>query len=132
MFLTRRDPFIQLDRLVDDFWHPWPELHREPCFDNKLVNPVRRETASDGSETVQFDVPGLDKEDIKLRYDSDILSVQSESKKKSDEGTSTRFISYKIYVPGLDVSSFEATCDKGVLTVTAKPLVPNQVSIEIK
>jgi len=132
MFLTRIDPFVGMDRIFNDWVTPFPTLNTIPRFDNKSADPVRITTAQDGTEVIEFDVPGMDKKDLQLRYSDDVLSVQTEFKEKTDKSSHRRFVSYKIYVPGLDIENIEASCEKGILTVTAKPKTPNQIAIKIK
>lgn len=136
--------FGEIDSLLDDFFRdPWgSSLTRSPWGSSRFANvaryPIRSQRSEDGTIRVEFDVPGADKNNIEILYDeeSSILSVASKVEEKSKENkiTSSRAFNYQLTVYDLDSDSIEATCDKGILTITGKP-IEKQLSrkrIEIK
>lgn len=149
MKLARRNafglsPVDALDRLFDDMLQGPFGLWKEPyrgirslddfSFVNVAQHPVRKKQYDDGKVRVEFDVPGLDKKDLQLNYEDDILSVTSKSEEETEQSVSTRSISYKIFAPDLDVETMEATCEKGILVVNASTIkeTGNKHTIEIK
>lgn len=153
MKLARRNdnivsPLSAFDRLFDDMLSPL-SLWREPFGGvgltssilndlsslNKARNPVRKTTLKNGSVKLEFDVPGLAKEDLQVSYENDIVEVSSTKKEETENKYSSSSFSYRIWAPDLDVESMDATCDKGVLTLTAKPVkevTPPKRTIKIK
>lgn len=132
-------------------WIPadWPTVP-EPLrtlrtpFDDALVNvarhPVTSRKKEDGSIEVEFDVPGCEKEDLKITFNEDtgILHVASNTIEERTSSTHSsveqRSFSYQFRLSNIDTETISATCEKGVLKVTAAPLVvtPNTRTIEIK
>lgn len=68
----------------------------------------------DGLLTHFLEVPGMTEEDIKVSWDKDILTIEGKSKIVQKE------ISYCLSMPGIDPSTLEASCQHGILTVTAR------------
>lgn len=153
MKLARRNentlsPVSAFDRLFDDMLSPL-SIWREPfggvglassilndlSFTNKARTPVRKTTLENGALKLEFDVPGLAKEDLQVSYENDIVEVSSTKKEETENKYSSVSYSYRIWAPELDVETIEATCDKGVLTLTANPIketVPPKKTIMIK
>jgi HSP20 family protein len=139
-------PVDVFDRLFDDvFESPFGLFGRSPLMARRtnLLNdfsyastrqPIRQIKGENGNMTYEFDVPGLDKEDIELTYEENVLSVSSVQKTEEEGKTHSQAINYRIWAPDLDVEAMEATCDKGILTVRASPIkeVITKQKIEIK
>ena len=128
MFLSTRDPFLEFFNIP----HPFASLDLSYKFINKAAYPIRQKTDSNGTNIIEFDVPGMNKKDLQLHYLDNVLFVQTISKKKTEESTHSRFVSYRIRIPDLDIESIEATCKNGILTVVTKLKIPKQTTIAIK
>lgn len=136
------------DRLFDDMFNPL-SLWREPfggvglassilndlSFTNKARTPVRKTKLDNGALKLEFDVPGLAKEDLQVSYENDIVEISSSKKEETEDRYSSVGYSYRVWAPNLDVETMEAVCDKGVLTLTASPIkeiTPPKKTIMIK
>lgn len=143
--LLARDPF-GVDRLFNSFfgyndhWRPFREIER--VFENSLVNSAgypttpRMVNGDDGTISLYVDVPGYDKEDLSISYNEDtgILSISSKVEEKEETTYEKRTFSYNYSLKGYDPESFEAICDKGILTIKAAPYPKkeNVRTIEVK
>lgn len=142
--LTRE--FGDFDNIIDDFFgRNWGSSLTFPNWDKaRLANiaryPIRTKKNEDGSLRIEFDVPGLDKNDVEIHYDEDsgILSVSSAAEEKSSDedskSTARHTFSYQVSAYDLDSETIEAVVDKGVLTIVGRP-IKKQASrkrIEIK
>lgn len=151
--LTRRNSgsslvFDRLDKMMDEAFGEGSLMsssHLLPSswfsINDHLMNvarhPVHTTTTNEGVK-IEFDVPGSNKEDLEISYDeiSKNLTVSSKTEKKSGTNFEVRTFSYSYLLHGYDPNSIEATCDKGVLVITAKLLQPkkdnSKRTIEIK
>ncbi len=149
--LARRNNggLTNIDKWVEDFFNepfgglfgssaidkqePWSILNQDFSMMNIARHPVRSTKLEDGTLQYQFDVPGLDKEDLQVSYDEEILTVASKQEQKDENKYGKHELKYQVSAPGLDVDSIDATCEKGVLTVKAKEAGDkNKVQIEVK
>lgn len=143
MILAKRN-HNSLDLMFDELFGNWdPVLTRDwgkARLGNVARYPIRTSNSEDGIVTIEFDVPGADKADMEIHYDEEFGTLTVSS--KSEEQTSTdkvktvsqRSFSYSVSAHDLDSETIEATCDKGILTVTGKPKIkaPSKRKIEIK
>lgn len=139
--LARRNANSLLnDSFFDDFFRdPWgTSLTRPVRYNNLARYPIRSMKTDDGTYKFEFDVPGAGKDDIEILYDEDsgILSVSSKMNESSEEekSVSSRTFSYQISVYDMDSETIEASCDRGILVITGKPITKqaSQKRIEIK
>ncbi len=119
--ITRRSfrPFYMTDFFNDDFL---------PVLSNKSNSvPAVNIREDEKNYVLDFAIPGLDKKDLKIDMNEDILTISSELKNESDEnknGYRRKEFSYSsfsrsFYIPeDVDREKIEAGCKDGVLTVT--------------
>lgn len=100
---------------------------REPRF-NKTTLPSVNIKEDEVSYSLELAVPGLNKKDIKVELDEDVLTISSETKSENEEkkeNYSRREFSYSSFKRSfslpkdtVDAESIEASCDSGILYVT--------------
>jgi HSP20 family protein len=118
--ITRRSfrPFYMPDLSNDDFL---------PLFSNRTSSmPSVNIREDDKFYNLELAVPGIDKKDLKIDINEDVLTVSSESKNESEEnsdGYKRKEFSYasfcrSFYIPeNVDHDKIEANYKDGVLTV---------------
>jgi HSP20 family protein len=93
----------------------------------------------DGNLVVRADLPGLDRNDVKVNVDDGALTIEGERKTEHEEKREGYFHSERSYgsfarrVPlprGVDASACDATFENGVLEVTLK--LPKQTSRNVQ
>jgi HSP20 family protein len=97
-----------------------------------------------GSELMlQFEVPGMSKEDIQIRLENNVLMVQGERKRESEIKKEHFYRAERSYgtfsrsftLPGtVDVNKIQAQYKDGVLTVTvpkAKEAQPRHIEVKV-
>lgn len=93
--------------------------------------PLKGTTKSnDTGFVVRVEVPGFEKENIKVSYHNPYLSIAAEQK---EEGETKRFY-YKSYLPEVDATTIDAGLRNGILTLTVakKPEEqPQQIDIKV-
>ena len=137
MFLTKFDPFKQLRDLEKDFY---------TVSKNEGVNafvPVVNTREGEFAYHVDVDLPGVEKEDIKVDINKNILTISGERKTK-DEIKQDDYYKVETYFgkfsrsftlpENADVENIEAKSDNGVLEVVIPKLKDDitKKSIEIK
>lgn len=133
-------------RAIDEFEK---RMFREPFTSYSLANgagvfstDIKEE---DDKFVLEADLPGFNKEDIKLDVDNDILTISaerhSEHEDKDKKGNYVRCErTYGSYSRSFDVSAVDAgkitaKYDNGVLTLTMpkkEALVPKKMTVEIQ
>ena len=117
----------EMDRMLDSFLSPY--TGRMPRVDIK----------SDEKEyTVKANVAGYDKDSISVFVDDHVLHIKGEEKKESKDVEKRKYILKERYVSSFersfslpedaDEDSLEASCRKGILTIT----VPRKAKEEAK
>ena len=129
------DPFRELDNMERSF------------FGNTNVVSAFRTDVSDTGDAfkLQAELPGFNKDDIKIDIENDCLTISAERKlDTTDENKKSNFVKrerfYGSYsrsfdVTGIDVDTIEAAYDNGVLTLTLpkkKEVLPASRRLEIK
>ena len=117
----KSDEFVDFYNLVDDFFSSPFRSIRHDSF--KLD--VKEE---EKSYIVEADLPGVKREDIKISYQDDILSIAIEQDEKKEDQTETylhrerRVCSMRrsLNIPGVDPQKIKAKLEDGVLKVTAE------------
>lgn len=128
-------------------------LHREiDRLFNEFAEGVGRNGAQlvpkiDVSETdktieVSAEMPGLERKDVEISIDDDMLTIRGEKKiedDKKDKNVQHSERSYGVFLrvlqlpPGIDPSSVQATMSNGVLKISIpKPAKPEPKKIEVK
>ncbi len=79
--------------------------------------------------SVKVEVPGFDKENIKVTYNKPYLMVSAEQK---DEDSVRKYV-YKAYLPNIDTTAIDTNLKNGVLTLTLPKKAEDQPkAIDIK
>lgn len=118
-----QSPFDQLRTLMERDFEPW--------FGTEHVigtTPLALNVADkDGNIVVETAIPGVDEDDIEIRYDNGILTVQAETKTEKEEKEDNWYlrelrvgkVSRSVRLPeDVDIDKAEALLEKGMLTVT--------------
>lgn len=117
---------VSLAGELDDFFDPF-------LIDARL-RPLNRFPAIEVSEddatiTVKAELPDMDKENIKVEFNKNRLTISGEKKKETKEETKTYYRSELIYGKfsrsesfpfDIDANKTKAVFDKGVLTITIR------------
>jgi HSP20 family protein len=141
----------EVDRLFDDFTRGIA-----PANGGSMLMPSIDVTETDKEIEVTVDLPGLERKDVDISLENDVLTIRGEKKieTKSDEkagkdGKDAKDSKDKTYhvaersygvfyrviqlPPGIDPSKVQATMSKGVLKVTIpKPARSSAAKIEVK
>lgn len=94
--ITRFDPFADLAPLSRDFFKG---LMLQPFFRNMEVQPdIRMDVSEDDkSYLIKAEIPGVNKEDIKVAIDGNLVSISAEVKKESEEKKGEKLIRSERY-----------------------------------
>jgi HSP20 family protein len=141
----------EVDRLFDDFTRGIG-----PSNGDSMLMPTIDVSETDKEIEVAVDLPGLERKDVDISLENDVLTIRGEKKieTKSDEKASkdgkdakdakdkTYHVAERSYgvfyrvvqlPPGIDPSKVQATMSKGVLKVTIpKPARSATAKIEVK
>jgi HSP20 family protein len=138
----------EVDRLFEDFTRG-----TNPANGGSILMPSIDVTETDGEIEVTVDLPGLERKDVDISLENDVLTIRGEKKieTKADEeavkdgkdakgktyhvAERTYGVFYRVIQlpPGIDPSKVQATMSKGVLKVTLpKPARNAAAKIEIK
>jgi HSP20 family protein len=130
--------FPDTGSLFRDFFRDWPDTNKVSLFKTDV-------TDADDKYVLEAELPGMDKENIKIDLDGDYLTIQAE--RSSDEKTEEKgkFIRRERYygsyqrsfdVSGVDVENINAEYKDGILKVELpkKALEPPKAmkAIEVK
>jgi HSP20 family protein len=103
----------------------FPPAERESLFNQ--WSPQIEVYEKDGELKVQADLPGIDKENVKVEIDANCLTISGERRDEREERGDNFYRSERFYgnfyreIPlpeGVDTENVKATFDKGVLEVT--------------
>lgn len=120
--LRKRDSIWDIGSMVEDFFND----SLIPTFLTP-VNPMRADVKETENEyIVDVEIPGVDKEDIKLDIKDDVLSIcveRNEELKEERKDYIRRERRYDVcsrsfYVPDIRHEDVKAKYDNGILTVT--------------
>ncbi len=115
----------QIDRLFDEF-SAWPKTSELGMSDGSL-SPKCQMTEDTANYYVRFEIPGISKDQIKVEYSNNILTVSAERKEehsRDEEKQHYSEFSYGSYyrsmrVPNaVDEKKIEAAFKNGVLSLT--------------
>jgi HSP20 family protein len=133
----------EVDRLFEDFT-------RGIGFNGpSALMPSIDVTETDKEIEITVDLPGLERKDVDISLENDVLTIRGEKKvetkqedkegKGKDKTYHVAERSYGVFYrviqlpPGIDPSKVQATMSKGVLKVTSpKPTRSNAAKIEVK
>ena len=130
----------------NDLWNPFREFEKDFFKDFSSVNRCRTDIRDeDGKYILECEMPGFNKEDIKIDVNGSVLTLCAEHKSENDEKNKNgeyirRERSYGSYcrsfdISNIDESAIEAEYTNGVLKVTLPKKAeqqPETKKIEIK
>lgn len=110
--------------ISDFFSDPFDSFFR-PFFKEERVYPMNTDiTETDKAYTLEIDLPGFDKKDIKLDYENGYITVSASRSEKEEEKKSyirrERSVSSSrsYYIGEVDENNVTAKFEGGVLTIT--------------
>jgi HSP20 family protein len=119
--ITRFDPFSELTRIdpFSDFDNLFKGFMLRPIFQGAVAAPQIKldVTEDDKSYTVKAEIPGVNKEDIKISIDGNQVSISAEVKKETEKKEGAKVVHSERYY-GQVSRSF--TLDKEVDEGTAQ------------
>lgn len=135
--------FGSLQREVDNLFE---DFTRGLSTDGRMtaLMPSLDVSESDKEIEVKVDLPGLERKDVDISFENDLLTIRGEkkfeiSKDEKDKNYHVRERSYGVFYrvlqlpPGIDPSSVQAIMSKGVLTINIpKPAHTASKKIEVK
>lgn len=104
-------------------------------FDKNFFKNIDYWSEEDNKVSLQVELPGVDKEDIKVNLEKDHVEISANKKIKTKKGeTSRSFHNYFSIPANVDAESIEAEYKNGVLTLTAAARAKEETKklIEIK
>ena len=130
----------------NDLWNPFREFEKDFFKDFSSVNRCRTDIRDEGGKYIlECEMPGFNKEDIKIDVNGSVLTLCAEHKSENDEKNKNgayirRERSYGSYCRSFDISNInesaiEAEYTNGVLKVTLPKKAEQQSEtkrIEIK
>jgi HSP20 family protein len=149
MFLTKYNPLRELSELEKKAVRGFPSFSAEfptLSFEGDLLGfaPVVNTREDDKAYHVEADLPGVEKEDIKVDVKDNVLTISGERKHKEEvkredyyklESSYGKFERSFTLPKGVDADHIEAKTEKGVLAVTIPKLkteVEKTKKIEVK
>ena len=131
------EPFFGLVPFDED--KPKTEISKHREMVPHMAVDVKEE---DGKYVVEVDVPGMDKENISLNIEDDVLTIsydkQEEEKEEKDDGYIVRerkshvSVKRQVRLADADEESATAKMEDGVLTITVEKTVDKDTSKKIE
>ena len=129
----------QIDRLFDDFARGLAPL---AGASGATLIPRIDVAETDKAIEISVELPGLQREDVEIALDDNVLTIRGESQVEEDRDDRNVHVSERVYgafyrsielPPGVDPSSIDATMSNGVLKITVpKPANASPKKIEVK
>ncbi len=151
--LVFKNPFRELANIEDMFekmlerMFDWSPLHKSflsRLGEERLWSPAIEIQDKKDHIVVKAELPGVDKKDIKISIENDVLSIKGETRKEQEEKTKEHYYSEITYgkfyrtiplpVP-VQEKKAKATYKDGILTITLPKKEPTEtkgVEIEIE
>ncbi|HBR02168.1 MAG TPA: Hsp20/alpha crystallin family protein [Ruminiclostridium sp.] len=134
--VAKRDDWFGLDRFFEDFF-------RDPLFErmSALATPIRADIKENEKEyVVEAELPGVNKEDIIIDLDNDVLTLGADIKSETDNENNGYIYkerqtgSYRrsFHVPNIDNEGVQAAYKDGLLTITLPKAEPEKRSRKIQ
>ncbi len=127
-------PLMELDRFFDELWTDrFEDFFRMPSLldwsDRPLMawHPALDVEETDDSFIVRMDLPGMNKKDIHVSLDNNVLTIQGERKREKEEKDANYYCTERFHgsfrrsftLPSqVDPDQIKADYKNGVLTVT--------------
>lgn len=110
--MTRTTPFDEMDRLFES-------MRRSMLGGNWMAGDANlRMEATDEGYVVHADLPGFESEELDLRFDDGVLTIEAVHEVTDDDRTRSRHIHESIRIPGdVSIEDIEADYRNGVLEV---------------
>lgn len=131
----------ELNRLFDNFYDRVPEEREWPA---QRWNPAVDISESNGDFHVDVEIPGMNKEDIKISLENNVLMLKGEKKQEREfdqdnchrlERSYGSFVrSFELPVP-VQADKIKASYKNGVLKIDlpkAEEVKPKEIPIEVK
>ena len=149
MFLTKYNPLkelSELERKIESRFSSLSSSFPSVSFESDLMGflPVVNTREGEFAYHVEADIPGVEKEDIKVDVKDNVLTISGERKHKEEvkkedyyklESSYGKFERSFTLPKGVDTENIQASSDKGVLEVTIPKLeteVEKTKKIEVK
>lgn len=143
MTVTRWNPvrdMLNLQREMNRVFNQSVPARTEEGYESSVWQPMVDITENEDFFTVELDLPGIDKKDVKINFNDNVLSVSGERKVEKFENVAKQYLerSYgKFYrrfsFPGhIDAGNIKAKYEHGVLMLTvpkAEEAKPKQIEI---
>lgn len=118
----RRYPFDEMERMMEQMrrsmWEGWADRQTFSEMDAGINLSL---VTDDEGYVVLADMPGFEKEEIDLRFDDGVLSVEASHETSSDDGTTaqhhSRHVHERLHVGDVIDEEISATYQNGVLEV---------------
>jgi len=130
-----------IDDFIDRFFYEWPSFERETDF---TWSPRVDVNETDNEITIDVELPGIDKKDVKVEVKDNILSISGERKneKKTENAESRRVERHygkferTFGLPDtVEADKVSAKYKDGVLVLTlpkTEKAKPKEIAVEIK
>ncbi len=116
--MKRTTVFDEMNRLFEEMRHAMAENRSDLDVGYGIGVPVRME-ADDGGYLVHADLPGFETEEIDLRFDDGLLTIDARHEGSDDSEQWTRRVNESLRIPGeVDVENIEASYHNGVLEIS--------------
>jgi HSP20 family protein len=130
----------EIDRLFEDFTRGTPDV---PGAAQVTLVPSIDVTETDSEIVVSAEMPGLERDDVEITVEDDVLTIRGEKKVEREEGDENKYHlserSYGVFVrvlqlpPGIDPSQIAASMSNGVLRIVIpKPPRSQPQKIEVR
>jgi HSP20 family protein len=125
MNLTRWEPLNDIESLMDRLLN-WQMLRPQSSLTMMALSPRLDIVEQDESYLFKVDVPGMEKDDLTVSVDGNVLTIAGERKQEWEDNKPKFFRVERVHgrfsrcfsLPDdADASSVHAHCDKGELTV---------------
>ncbi|MBI3787876.1 MAG: Hsp20/alpha crystallin family protein [Ignavibacteriales bacterium] len=142
--MCRRDSFEaeEIDRLFDNFFHG--DIQADNSFLSSVWTPAVDVAEQDDQYVVKIELPGVNKDDVKITLESNILTVRGEKKQEKEIKEDSYHRMERSYgsfqrsftLPTMVKSDkIDASFKDGILTVRlpkAEEAKPKQIEVKVK
>ncbi|MFC1584304.1 Hsp20/alpha crystallin family protein [Fibrobacterota bacterium] len=124
-------------------WHDlWDEFFAQPYIENREISPRVEITEGESNYNLRFELPGVDKKDLKVEVDNGVLTVSAKKEAKKEEKSKGRYlneISYGEYKRSfrlneeIEAENIKANFENGVLRLELakkEKAKPKQITVK--
>jgi HSP20 family protein len=145
MTLVRWNPvseMMNLQREMSRFFNGMPARPKDEDYESAVWSPMVDISEDANEYRLHFDVPGMDKKDVKMSFSDNTLTVSGERKSMEEKKDATchrverifgKFYRSFTFPTRVKSDSISAQYDNGVLTVTvpkAEEVKPREIEIK--